>query len=332
MRRSAKTQYEGADSNRLGSDMGWLRKKLSAPLRKLAARSGLAARVARRQPVYRIIMHHGIGNGDLEAPALERQLVWLARNFRVVALDALIERVASGAPASGEVALTFDDGLACHAEVVAPLLRRLGLPATFFVCPTLIDEQRWLWSHEARERLRLLAPAERSALASELGAPGADIEEIVLWMKGLPWEQRIRADLAIAGATPRFAPDKVQRSLFDPLTWEQFAAFDSPLFTIGSHSSTHPMLPTLDDTRLEAELVGSRATLQRRLGRTVDLFCYPSGRVDSRVRAAVARSYRAAVGTRKGPVRPGSDPHDLARIHIADDVPSMAWRMFRPSA
>ena len=94
-------QDEVAGSNPLGSDMGWLRKKLSGPLREFAARSGWAARTARRQPVYRIIMHHGIGPGDLEASALERQLVWLSRTFRVVALDALIARVASDAPASG---------------------------------------------------------------------------------------------------------------------------------------------------------------------------------------------------------------------------------------
>lgn len=309
--------------------MIWLKNALVGPVREIALRTGLSLRAARRQPVYRIVMHHGIGPGDLEADALERQLAWFARSFRVVALDDLIARIANGVPPAGEVVLTFDDGLRCHAEIAVPILRRLGLPATFFVCPGLIDAQRWLWSHEARERLLSMSAQERLGVATELPAPTAEIEPFILWMKGLPMVQRRQVGDAIVSASPRFVPSDSQRALFDPLTWEQFAAFDSKLFTIGSHSSTHPMLPTLDATELEAELTESRAVLEQRLGRVVDLFCYPSGRLDERVRAAVARTYRAAVSTRKGQVAPGDDVHDLARIHIADDVASMAWRMFR---
>jgi peptidoglycan/xylan/chitin deacetylase (PgdA/CDA1 family) len=36
----------------------------------------------------------------------------------------------------GELALTFDDGLRNQFELAYPALRRLGTPATFFVCPT----------------------------------------------------------------------------------------------------------------------------------------------------------------------------------------------------
>src|SRR5207248_3345103 len=56
-------------------------------------------------------------------------------------------------------AMVFDDGLRSNVRVAYPILRALGIPATFFVCPGLIEERRWLWTHEARRRLRFAAPS-----------------------------------------------------------------------------------------------------------------------------------------------------------------------------
>jgi peptidoglycan/xylan/chitin deacetylase (PgdA/CDA1 family) len=42
------------------------------------------------------------------------------------------------------VALTFDDGSLDNYTVALPLLRRLGVPATFYVCPGLLGRRVWL--------------------------------------------------------------------------------------------------------------------------------------------------------------------------------------------
>src|SRR5688572_19729559 len=97
----------------------------------------------------RILMFHGTPRA--QARELEGQLRYLARRFEIVPLA----DVAKGAR-SGALALTFDDGLRSNVEVAYPILARLGLPATLFVCPGLIDERRWLWSYEARARLHRL--------------------------------------------------------------------------------------------------------------------------------------------------------------------------------
>jgi peptidoglycan/xylan/chitin deacetylase (PgdA/CDA1 family) len=104
------------------------------------------------------------------------------------------------------------------------------------------------------------------------------------------------------------------------------------LITIGSHTLSHPILPTIDDETLEREVRDSRRVLEQRLGRTIDLFCYPNGTQDERVHAAVARHYRAAVTTRYGLVAPTADPHRMLRIPAAPSLPTLAWRMHRPAA
>jgi peptidoglycan/xylan/chitin deacetylase (PgdA/CDA1 family) len=46
-------------------------------------------------------------------------------------------------------------------------------------------------------------------------------------------------------------------------------------FTVGSHTLTHPVLPTLAADQAMREIAGSRATLQSMLGRPVEWFAYP---------------------------------------------------------
>jgi peptidoglycan/xylan/chitin deacetylase (PgdA/CDA1 family) len=86
---------------------------------------------------------------------------------------------------------------------------------------------------------------------------------------------------------------------------------------IDAHSLTHPDLTTLDATALRREIAGSRAEIHARFGVPVDAFCYPSGRYDATVEAAVkAAGYRAATTERPGAARAGGDRYALPRIRV----------------
>jgi peptidoglycan/xylan/chitin deacetylase (PgdA/CDA1 family) len=63
----------------------------------------------------------------------ERFCRFFRRHFQVVRLSELLADYRSGKDVGGRLAITFDDGYANNFEVAAPLLRRYGLPATFFV-------------------------------------------------------------------------------------------------------------------------------------------------------------------------------------------------------
>ena len=57
----------------------------------------------------------------------------------------------------------------------------------------------------------------------------------------------------------------------------------SDLVVIGSHSMTHPVLPSLHRQQMLDELAGSRAKLEKLLNREVKLFSFPYGAFDERV-------------------------------------------------
>jgi peptidoglycan/xylan/chitin deacetylase (PgdA/CDA1 family) len=86
---------------------------------------------------------------------------------------------------------------------------------------------------------------------------------------------------------------------------------------IDDHSATHPDLTRVDAARLRAEVAGSRAALRLALGVDPRFFCYPYGRVDGRVRAAVeAAGFIGATTTRPARATALDDPFLLPRIVV----------------
>ena len=98
---------------------------------------------------------------------------------------------------------------------------------------------------------------------------------------------------------------------------------------LDSHTINHLDLTTLSASAMRHELVGSRTRLRRLFGVPVRFFCYPSGRFNPAVEAAVRRAgYAAATTTQPGLARPGR-PYELARIRVdaADSAESLLAKL-----
>lgn len=93
---------------------------------------------------------------------------------------------------------------------------------------------------------------------------------------------------------------------------------------LGAHTVTHPDLTTLDAAGLQRELDGGREELQERFDAPVDAFCYPAGRNDATVRAAVkAAGFRTATTVEPGIAAGDDDPYALPRVRVTpDDTPA----------
>lgn len=69
-------------------------------------------------------------------------------------------------------------------------------------------------------------------------------------------------------------------------------------FEIGAHTVTHPVLTQIDGSQLDFEIGHCKQALQQGLGQEVTTFCYPRGRFNAAVIAAVRNAgYRGARGT-----------------------------------
>lgn len=109
----------------------------------------------------RVLMYHRVGDDPardtVTAGTLDRQLAWLRdEGWSFIQLSHLVAYHAEGRPLPPRpVLVTFDDGTADQLEVALPVLRRYGVPASFFVVPSFlgrqIDGQRYLGASELRE-------------------------------------------------------------------------------------------------------------------------------------------------------------------------------------
>jgi peptidoglycan/xylan/chitin deacetylase (PgdA/CDA1 family) len=100
---------------------------------------------------------------------------------------------------------------------------------------------------------------------------------------------------------------------------------------IDAHTMTHPDLTTVDATQLRYQVAGSRAAIRREFHVPVDFFCYPSGRYDDAVVAAVrAAGFLGATTEVEGFAKPDSlFTLDRVRVNGSDGVAGLAAKLER---
>jgi hypothetical protein len=123
---------------------------MSANIKKLikaagghaAAAAGMYARDFSSKMV--VVAFHRINNqlsGDgltCSGARFEAFCRFFRRHFQVVPFSEQVAGIRAGHPMGGTLSITFDDGYLDNFEVAAPILRKLGLPATFFVATGFI--------------------------------------------------------------------------------------------------------------------------------------------------------------------------------------------------
>ena len=89
------------------------------------------------------------------------------------------------------------------------------------------------------------------------------------------------------------------------------------LVTIGAHTVTHPVLPTLRADASRREITDSKRACEAIIGAPVTSFAYPYGAFDDNTREMVRRAgFSFACSVQHGPAVATSDLFTLPRIHV----------------
>lgn len=103
------------------------------------------------------------------------------------------------------------------------------------------------------------------------------------------------------------------------LTLQQIREMQRYGVEFGSHTISHPWLPSLSDCDLRREVCDSKKLLEDKLGSAVRAFAYPFGGIDQRVRGAVAEAgYEMAFTTMPG-LNWWNDPLCLRRADVNEN-------------
>src|SRR3954464_3528094 len=258
--------------------------------------------------------------GEPSAAEFEHRMRWVKANFEVLLLGEAVRVLREGRLPPRSLCITFDDGYADNYRIALPILRRLGLRATFFVATGFLDGG-CMFNDVVIEAVRRARSADLELTDLELGRHALGPEEqraraigrILARLKYFEPEPRGRAAFEIA----RRAGSRVPTNLM--MTSEQVRALRAAGMDIGAHTVNHPILAEVSLERARQEMEASRAQLERITCAPVRLFAYPNGSPRRDYHAehvALARElgFDAAVSTAWGAARAGDDLYQIPRF------------------
>ncbi|MBV9317184.1 MAG: polysaccharide deacetylase family protein [Gammaproteobacteria bacterium] len=242
----------------------------------------------------------------LDPKTFESDLDYLSARFEFVTYEELARRRAANIlERRNPLILTFDDGFAECATVVAPLLRRRALRCVFFVITDLIDNQELFRESAASlcidavarlpfEQVRSIMaesgleqsvrPGPSNSLSeptttlpfglAELDChPDPRLVPLVRWLLEVrPSEAAlVERMLARLGIDSREYLEKARPYL----TSEQLRQLHADGFTIGAHSRSHRRLQELPRTDAEGEIIESCRIVRDITGQASVPFAFP---------------------------------------------------------
>ncbi len=233
-------------------------------------------------------------------------------------------------------AVTFDDCYASNFTVAAPILRQLGLSATFFVTHNTQPHEKLFWREQLAQMIRhttlpalfmdtifpdwidaqwcpLLLPLATSA--SKLQS----FHDVSYALMRTPTRELPQRLTAIAQAL-QIDCSQLRREL--PLMdTQQLRQLQQQGFDIGGHTANHAHLGLADASERQQEIVDATTRLNALLEKPMHCFAYPYGQpthYNADARADVIRSgYQAAFTTSKRLITAQDDSFTLPRIQLS---------------
>lgn len=210
----------------------------------------------------------------------ERAIVWFKENVRLLSEPELIELVETRrSPGCLSVLITFDDGYADNYTLAYPILRRHGVPATYFIPSNMIEQRQMGWWDLTAYLLKRTAKTALAWEGEHFRLPEERARAIGFFHKKMQLEKHEQTKDLIGRLAALLDVELPQKEIRDRelMTWDQLREVSRNGITIGSHTHTHRVLATLDVEAQREEIASSKAMLEERIGTPVRSIAYPVG-------------------------------------------------------
>lgn len=255
------------------------------------------------------------------------QMETLAKCFNVLSLEEAVSAIKEGRVPPRAVCISFDDGYRSTHDLAMPVLRRLGLPATVFVTSGYLDGGI-MWNDRIIESVRWLPNGTLDMQSVNIGLHNLAKPEDKLALashindacKYLSPKQRTEVIEELEKQSGHASTHNLM------LTPVMVANLAKNGVDIGGHTVNHPILTRLPDAEARSEIVENKRVLEGIIGKSLQLFAYPNGKVgmdfDHRhVEMVEAAGYVAAFTTAPGAASVDNTFFELPRSRPWDKTP-----------
>ena len=209
------------------------------------------------------------------------------RLYKPITLHELLTSIRGGQPlAPDSFLLTFDDGFREIYEIIAPILLKKGVPASFFLATAFLDNLEMAHHNKISLLLDHLAGLKTPIPAEQIGdilsAYGIENSNVQTALLSIDYRRREAVDKI--AVILDFDFNSYLSSARPFLTSTEVRWLINKGFTIGAHSIDHPKYSALS---LDDQLYQTRAStrlLRERFSLTYGAFAFPHGDKDVKAR------------------------------------------------
>lgn len=245
-------------------------------------------------PVTIVLCYHRVTNeqpkdytaleAGTPAPVFERQMAFLQSLANPIPAKSVLSDETPGL----RFAITFDDGTLDNYEVAAPILERLGIPATFYVVTDFVGEDRLYWWEELAILMRSADTASSHLTGVVTEASGVAPRPRQSGDSFFPLYECIAEQVRLSdpagvedildALSSELGVEREGRGRHYPLMgWNHLAELVDRGFDIGNHTRTHPNMDRLHKDCLEDEVLGAQQRITDKLGVSPGSFAFPYG-------------------------------------------------------
>jgi peptidoglycan/xylan/chitin deacetylase (PgdA/CDA1 family) len=240
--------------------------------------------ITRNRP--RILMYHefnkGLSSDPINVGIFDWQVSQIKKNCTPLTLAALIELIAENKKIpNNAVVLTIDDGYENFYKLAYPILKKHGVPATFFVTTGFINGDLWLWPDKVKWILQQTSPQESVVTLNK--------KNFILsqywyknWSEIISYCLSVNEDIKQAIITSLSKQLKIEIPCTPPepykaSNWQELQEMQDYGIEIGGHTVSHPSLTKVSRQQSKIEISNCLADITKNLGDKKRTFCYPNG-------------------------------------------------------